>query len=388
VDLVIAADAIRREAMKAEPSRFKPSQRLWIEPFFNFLGRGFGSILLAMPWPWRRPTDLWLNRKLAGHEPEHNPALPAVTEASIKLARRVKEQTGEWPAFFVLTSHPETMGPLEWLRFELLRQGLVVAAAVAEAERPGAWFRPAPQCFLAIDPYALDTVSASVGGFYAGWMNRVFIGMDRQPSTQSWIQRHWLLKGSTYGAIVWRLLRRLRVNPILMVFSGGLPHNSRMMYTAREFVQKLGLRRWPISKREAEKRLMEILMRPVDGHRPAEEGILPHVTRAAIHNWMKELGLEEGKLAPMLEALAEEFRLAVPYRARLLNVLLKRLVQKGKPLMLMAIAHRDTMPHVAIASPCAIIREGDRVTILSSDGAAAQSWSDAHAFAQRFVNNF
>jgi len=105
---------------------------------------------------------------MGGQAPEDNPELPGVIRQCVVMAQDLRRLSGQWPAFLVATSHPETVGPLEWLRFELLRQAQLVANAVAEEEKGGRLYQPHPQCFLAIDPYALDTVPASAGGFYAG----------------------------------------------------------------------------------------------------------------------------------------------------------------------------------------------------------------------------
>ena len=356
MNLVIANDARRRQAMGWEPARYKPRQRLWIEPGFNVLGRAFGLLTELFPWPIRRRLYVNLCQKMGGHAPEANPALPQVQQHCVSLAQELKRLTGQWPAFFVLTSHPETVGPLEWLRFEILRQGQMVANAVADAETPGALYRPHPQCFLAIDPYALDTVSPAVGGFYAGWMHQIFIAWDRQLSTQSWIQRHLLLRGTGYPRIGWRLLRALRKNPVLMVLSGGLPHNARLLYAAREYVQHLQLPRWPMPKRAVEKRLMEIVMEPVEGVQPTERGEIPPPTRAALAVFLKELGTSELQIEDLLHRFAERWKPAVPHRDRLFKVLL-RLVRRGKPLMILPIGHRNQIPHVALAEPWAIYRD-------------------------------
>lgn len=394
MDIVIAADARRREVLGLEPVRFRPPQRIWIEPWFNALGRLFGVLTQGIPWRLRSRFYLYLCEKMEGHAPENNPDLPALAQRSVEMAQALKRLTGQWPAFLIATSHPETMGSLAWLRFELLRQGLLIANAVAGAEKPASLYRPHPQCFLAIDPYALDTVSPAVGGFYAGWMHQVYLAWDRQPSTQSWIQRRGLLRGSGYDRIAWRLLRRLRVNPVLMVLPGGLPHNARMLYAAREFIQKI---RHPprsqagdpgLSKRAAEKRLMEILMEPVDGVRPAEEGELPSQTQRRIRELVETLGVAPESAGGILSEFAQEWKPASPGRARLFNVLIRRLAARGQPLMILPIAHRDAPPHVKIHPPWAVYRTPEGALQAAAGALADSAPLDISSFARRFRRQF
>ncbi|MFA5976193.1 MAG: hypothetical protein WC859_08540 [Elusimicrobiota bacterium] len=348
---VIAADARRRQAMGWGQARYRPFQRVWIEPWFNVLGALAGFKSRWLPASMRQRFYFFLNRKMAGHAPEENPELPRTLSACKTLAHQLQEATGRWPAFLVLSSHPETVGPLAWLRFELLRQALVVTEAVAQGNSKF------PQCFLAIDPYALDTVSPAVGGFYAGFMKQVYLVWDRQPSTQSWIQRRVLLRGTGYDRIAWQLLRRLKRHPILMAHGGGLPYNTRMLYTAREFIQRLKPTRWPVPKRAAEKRFFEILMEAVDGVRPAEEGELPGKTRQAIQAFFSELGYSSEQATELLDQFAREWKLPVPYRQRLFQVLVQRLAARGQPLMILTASHRDTVPHVQLSEPCAIFKD-------------------------------
>ena len=100
-------------------------------------------------------------------------------------------------------------------------------------------FRSHPQCFLAIDPYALDSVSLPVSAMYAGLMHSQYLVWDRQSSTQSWLQRNGLLAGTGHQRIAWRFLEALRSDPVLMVLAGGMPPNARLFYAAREWAGAL-----------------------------------------------------------------------------------------------------------------------------------------------------
>jgi hypothetical protein len=355
INKVIAADALRRQARGERRARFKPSQRVWIEPFFNLLGLLWGQITLLLPWPLHKPYVQWVVHQMGGHTPIENPELPRRMEETVRLARDLKAKTGQWPALLVLMSHPETEGPLEWLRFEIMCQGLQVADAVIEARAPGSLYPGHPRCLLAIDPYALDTVSPAVAGFYAAWMSRIYLAYDRQPSTQSLIQKHLLLRKTDYTRIAWKLLWHLKKDtPVLMALGGGLPFNARLLYSAREFVQRLRPARWNVSKRTAQIELMEILMMPEELAPPAQAGELPQAKQQAIREALIRWGLPSQEAEGRVREFVEEFKLPVPYRARLFRVLGRRLVARGKPLILLPISHHDTPPYIQIASPVAI----------------------------------
>jgi hypothetical protein len=360
INTVIAADELRRKA-RGQPStraalalgrQGPPPERIFIEPFFNLLGYLWGEGMELLPRSLRRPLIQWLNCKMGGYKPLQNPELSSRIQETVSLAKSTKEKTGAWPALLILTSHPDTEGPHHWLRFELLRQGLQIADAVVEAEHPGNWGLIHPQCFLAIDPFALDTVSIPEGAFYGAWMHRTYMAWDRQPSTQSWIQKHILLRGTGYDRISWRLLQMLKEDvPVLMVLSGGLPYNARLLYAAREFVQRLRIRKRTISKRAAQIELMKILMTPEGDIWPADEGTITPAKGREISAAMLRWGVPKSRTAPSLRELKAEFKLPVPPRARLFHVLEERLVKKGKPLLIVRIDHVTETPYVHISAP-------------------------------------
>ena len=360
INTVIAADDLWRKARGLPPTRAAlalgrkspPPERIFIEPIFNVLGFLWGQGMRLVPLSLRRHFIQWVNCKMGGYSPAENPELPLRIKETVQLARDIKQKTAQWPALLILTSHPDTEGPYHWLRFELLRQGLKIADAVVEAEKPGAWFPSHPQCFLAIDPFALDTISVPAGAFYGAWVHRIYVAWDRQPSTQSWIQKHLLLRNTGYDRIAWRLLRTLKADiPVLMVLPGGLPYNARLLYAAREFVQRLPVERWKVAKRRAQKELMEILMTPENDVWPADRGEIPSGKRQAVLEAFTRWGLSVEQAGPALAELVEEFKLPVPHRARLFRVLKGRLIRKGKPLLVVRIDHHETPPYVQISEP-------------------------------------
>jgi hypothetical protein len=246
-----------------------------------------------------------------------------------------------------LTSHPVTVGPLAWLRFELLRQALWIADALEKAS-PRRSFRSHPQCFLAIDPYALDSVPVPVGAMYAGLMHSQYLVWDRQDSTQSWLQKNALLAGTGHNRIAWRLFDALRRHPMLMVIAGGLPANARLFYAVREWANALRDARRKLSKHEIRYRALEILSTPNQGHLPTETGAIPRETEQTLSMFLNELGYSAPEQAAQLARLAAEFKLDVPTRLRLWNVLQARLARRGTPLLVLPLNHAGESPHIRL----------------------------------------
>jgi len=382
VNLVIAADAERRRMMGMAASRYKPSQRIWIEPFFNAAGTVLGAMIRATPIRLRRRILSWLCLRIGGHTPEILPEFAGDQARAVAAAERLLRLTGQRPAVLILTTHAETLGPHAWLRFELIRQGMEIGDSIVDAGRPRLG-RPHSECFLAIDPYALDTVSPIVGGLYAGMMNRLHVVWDRQPSTQSLVQRTIFLRHTGYGGIAWRLLRKLKKGvPMLRVLGGGLPQNARLLYTAREFVQRLKLPRWPRPKRAAEAELMRILMKPEGDIRPPEHGEIPPATLATVEKWLHGLGVGASEAGGLLKGLTDEFKRSVPYRVRLLSVLLSRVAKEGKPMLIVGLSHSAVSPHVRIAPPIGVYRPAaGGIEFFSGPSGAVQPLRDLQAFA-------
>src|SRR4029077_373110 len=249
MDMVVAADVYRTQAISGDISPIlPPKRRPWLETLFNFFGLLLGQLYVFQPWPLRWRADNRVNLALSKNRTAEAADFKQMQDQIAGMARRLHHETGQWPATMALTSHPPTMGSLEWLRFEEVRLGLLLAdSVVTTAYRP--WqYHPRPECFLAIDPFALDTITTPVAGLYSGFMHRIFLVYDRQSRTQSWLQKHFFLRHTGYPYIAARLLDRLKRNiPIVRVFPGGVPHNARLLYASREFILKLPVKRWPYS---------------------------------------------------------------------------------------------------------------------------------------------
>lgn len=359
INAVARAEEDRRTALGHPPVHFITGQRGWIEPFFNLVGRVWGGLLFLLPWSRRKPFVQAVFRKLGGHAPGIHPELSEHIRSTVQLAKELRVKTGQWPALLIATSHPDTEGSDQWMRFELMAQGVAVADAVVEAQQPGKWFYAHPRCLLAIDPFALDTLSAVAAGIYAGWMHQIYLAYDRQSSTQSWLQRWVFLKKTGYPHIFWRFLRFLKTDtPILMAYGGGLPYNSRLLYGSREFVQRLPVPQWKQSKRSAQLELLQILLKPEGSIRPADKGELSPGKKPLILQAMSRWGVPTDQLELALQDFETEFKKSVPCRERLLKILYSRLVKKGKPLIILPIAHLKSSNPIVLGNGFSLDPQG------------------------------
>ena len=361
LNAVIAADDLRRKAKGMTSTRAALGvgttthswERRVIEPAFNLIGHLWAFGMTLMPAPARRPFVQWVNTKMGKYAPVDNPALRPRIDETVRMAQELQKKTGQWPVLLVMTSHPDTEGPHQWLRFEVLRQGLQIADAVVEARAPGAWYPVHPRCFLAIDPYALDTVSPlmspdSIPPGCTAFTSPGTASLRRNPG----FERNLLLRHSNYPKIAWKLLKLLKSGtPVLMAMGGGLPYNARLLYAAREFVQRLPVKRWTVSKRKAQLQLMDILMKSDGDVWPAERGEIPLGHERKIREQLSAWGLASDRADAAIEELRVEFKRIVPYRERLLRVLAHHFSSRGQPVILIAIAHSETAPHVRIGAP-------------------------------------
>jgi hypothetical protein len=350
--IVIRADGVRRQRLGIPAANESNSKRLWVEPFFNFLGLLLAQMILWIPWPKRGQAHVWVCEKMALHPPEANPALGERQNEAVRLAHELFAQYRKWPAALVVTTHPDTVGPLAWLRFELLRQGLVIANALINAA-PATRERRHAQCFLAIDPFALDSVPTPIAALYSGFIHRQYLAWDRQASTESWIQKRCLLRGAGVDRTGWRVIQALHRNPVLLAFGGGLPHNARLWYGVREWSRLL-----PAAARRAVLAdLMTIISTPQNNAVAAESGRVPADLRKRLAERLREAGLPLEKAESALAALEIAFAPEVPSRERLIQILYRRLVQRGTPVLFLPIKHAATAPHVQIGPPIAMTRD-------------------------------
>jgi len=390
-DRLVFADARRRSARGETPYRLSVAQRLIQEPFFNFIGMLVGWAWRCAPFALRRSMDLWLCQKMGGHAAEYNPSLSGRVAEAIALGERLSRETGKWPAFLFLTAHAPTEGPFQWVRFEVLRQGLIIAFDFSRAGQAAGFRMRNPECLLAVDPYALDSVPVSIGATYAAFIHQVYFAFDRQFSTQSFFQRLFFLRRTGYPWAGWRLLRRMRHGiPVLMALGGGLPVNARILYAAREFIQRLRFP-IPVPKRKAEYDWVRLL--EGQGHEdPAIDGHLAAPLQAALRGQLEQWGFSGEQARTLLDQFMAEFSWPVPYRERLWNVLLRRVAARGRGLVVVSADVAETVPHVSLGQPMGIYRSssGDILRIRGQEdrSLSGDTREAARTFSREFAGAF
>ena len=143
------------------------AQRALLEVPFNLVGMGVRLVMSLLPADTVLRFHDWLFRTLAKRESfPFDAASPAVKEAE-----RLVAELGD-PAIVALISHPPVYGDMAHMNFQLVRQAML---ALRQARG-----RPCrPRLVVAVDLFALDTISVLEEGVYAGYMGLYHLGLDR-----------------------------------------------------------------------------------------------------------------------------------------------------------------------------------------------------------------
>lgn len=393
-------------------------QRFLLEAPFNLIGLLMRGVMELLPAELVLKGHEKLFRQLAS--PRHypfDPASPAL-EASRALARRVEAETGLRPAMLALISHPPVMGEMAHLNFELVRH-----AILALRELRGEACRP--RLVVAVDPFALDTVSMATEGLYAGYMGTYHVGIDRMALERGGVSRA-LLKEAAWHRMAYRLLGLLRSGrEVGMVLSGGVPSTTRALYVTKEWLASQRAQsalksrpsealkrlldcpgfanfRAPAGAPRGAWRAMEAYLASAltgalgDGGRPelpsADTGRMTGPARQAAQDCLEALGFRPPQAQIALELLSEEVGRETPYRARFFRILAGRVLKKGTPLIFIPIAHRvGAGGEMAVAVKPAWAWTGWRGGVIKARGTglpgepSAQWEGSAEAFAARFV---
>ncbi|MBI5245883.1 MAG: hypothetical protein HY923_01780 [Elusimicrobia bacterium] len=320
-------------------------QRRWLEPATRAIGMTLAVIFEVLPADW----VVGLHNKLflhlsAGRSYPFNPASPAVRGAAA-LAARLESESGKAPALLAAISHPPVMGDLAHLNFELVRHSMLALREVRG--------RPCrPRLVVAIDPFALDTISVAEEGLYAGFMGSFHLGLDRLALGRGHLGP--LMSPHTrWDRMPLRLFRTLSEGrEVGMVLSGGVPATGRVLYGVREWAGRAralgsleGLRDDASFKRFEETappslhlpkgagRLLEAWLMT------AAAGLLPGETaESAARAALAALRVPETARATLLAELARDLARETPSRKRLFRLLAGR-VARRRPLVLLPIVH-------------------------------------------------
>jgi hypothetical protein len=329
-------------------------QRLFLEPFSRAAGMILAAVMERVPAEW---TVAFHNKLFlgltAGRTYPFDPASPAIASARA-LAARLEKDSGLAPAMLAAISHPPVMGELSHLNFELVRHAILALREVRG--------RPCrPRLVVAIDPFALDTISVLEEGLYAGFMGSFHIGLDRlalgrgHPGPLMSPQTRW-------DRMPLRLFRSLAEGQeIGMVLSGGVPATGRVLYGVREWAYRaraagplhgdparaLACLRADASFARFEKAAVLSIHLPRGPWRLLEAwlmlaaaGLLPDETaESAARSALSCLQVPEESRAALLAELASDMTRETPARRRLFRLLVGR-VARRRPLVLIPVIHR------------------------------------------------
>lgn len=410
--LAIIARAHERELARANQTlpRKGALQRLLLEA--PIVAAGVGASLLMRLLP--ADLVLRLHERVFGalaspHSYPFDPASPALARAR-DLAGRIARESGREPALFALISHPPVMGELAHLNFELVRHAMLALRGIRG--------RPCrPRLVVAIDPFALDTLSIVEEGLYAGLMGHYHLGLDRMAYGRNAASR-WLLRGMAWDRMPGRLIRVLSGGGELgMVLAGGVPSTTRALYGLREWLSRVRrlsplkgrpgevaarLRRDPaFSRFEAAQgvalgpsvwRVLEAwAMSGLTGAFAASgegsgaaAGRLDPAARESLARTLSVLDLPSGKAEAAIQEFEGELSRETPYRFRFFRILAGR-VLKRRPAVLLPVVHRLGSPHrIELREPwaCLSYAEG-RLGLRAPDG--GESRLPLEDFVLRFV---
>jgi len=369
--------------------------RLFLEPLTRAVGMFLAEVLELLPPDWGVAfhNKLFLHLTAERTYP-FDAASPAIVAARA-LTARLEKESGKTPALLAAISHPPVMGDLAHLNFELVRHSTLALREVRG--------RPCrPRLVVAVDPFALDTISVLEEGLYAGFMGSYHLGIDRLalgrghpgPAMSPWTR--WdLMPHRLFGSLG-------RGQEIGMVLSGGVPATGRVLYGAREWAAHARAAGTIKSPAEALKRLraepsFEAFERaapiplPRGAWRQLEAwlmacaaGLLPgQSAEAAGAAALSALGAPEAGRSALLSELSSDMTRETPARRRLFRLLVGR-VARRRPLILLPIAHRTAPLGVTEREAWGVVWAGTGRARVVRDGRPDEVMT-AEALAARFT---
>ncbi|HAH08421.1 MAG TPA: hypothetical protein DCM05_18155 [Elusimicrobia bacterium] len=340
----------------------------------NLAGRAVeGAARLCPPGPFFAFFDRVL-RSIAG---AHG-GLPFDEEGMRRAERthaEVLKTVRTPPALLCLMSHPLVNEEETGLGVEMSRHALL---ALRRLRGPDS----RPLLMVGVDLFALDTLGAAAEQFYAGFMGHYHLGLDRQAHLRGPLGRRLMAKTAWTSAAA-RIEKALREGgELAMALAGGVPVTSRILYAAREAVNRLCRERpgsRPLAQalsllereepfrellrsgtaagglRRSAWRLMELwlcetLTRP-RAYALAERGELCEPACRAFLACARALGWPEEAARARLSVLQEEFVRETPWRARFFRFLAARVLSRGRPVFLLPLRHRTRPLRLEFLAP-------------------------------------
>jgi len=332
------------------------AQRALLEPFSRAAGMILAAVMERLPADWSVAFHDMLFLHLSAGRAYPFDAGSAVIADARALAARLERESGKAPALLAAISHPPVMGDLAHLNFELVRHALLALRATRG--------RPCrPRLVVAVDPFALDTISVLEEGLYAGFMGSFHLGIDRlalgrgHPGPRMSPQTRW-------DRMPLRLMRTLAEGgEVGIVLSGGVPSTGRVLYAAREWARRalaasalrsepsraLACLRGDVSYSRFEQAASSLISLPKQPWRlldawlmTAAAGLLPGETAdSAARAVLACLKVPDASRAALLAELSVDMARETPARRRLFRLLVGRVVRR-RPLVLLPVVHRTS----------------------------------------------
>ncbi|MBI5884182.1 MAG: hypothetical protein HZB91_13890 [Elusimicrobia bacterium] len=407
--IIIRADE-RRVARDGLPVQVKSAfQRVLLEALLNLVGRGLSFAARAIPASWMfQAHDAGL-RGLVGSS-QHPFDRSGRLERAADLLRQAEAETGMRAAILAIISHGPVHGRFAYMNLELVRHAGWVLRQMRGACRP--------RLVIAVDPFALDTVSVAEEALYAGFMGHYHLGIDRAAFSRGALSS-LALRCTAWHRMPFRLLKGLSAGgEFAMALAGGVPATTRGRYVVREWLCRMRkerpsasepsdvlarLRRIPafhgfeeahpewIHPRSVWRRMEAWLMASLEepclsdrGPSSAETGILDGPAKAAARGCLEAFGSAEEPRARGLAALEEELSRETPYRERFFRLVASRVLGRGRPVVFVPVIHHtDGEGGVALGDPWAWLSLG-RGTISARDGTGREWQGSAAGFGTLF----
>lgn len=347
--LTIAIDLDRQLYSKSlPPNRFFSSLLLPFQIVLDLLGMLIGLIGIRLANP---KTANALTAFIAQYKTHWNPqSFSSQTGQNINLTKKLienfKTKTGKQPVVLLLSSHPKTSADESYLLGDLVYQGIQIITKIF----PSSKF----QLLQAIDGFALDTLPWYMGSLYAGAIAAGHLAVDRLPDSRNFTEK-LIFRRTHYSSSAFRILKSLKnKKSVFVALSGGVVHNSRVLYVCKEWAQRiffLGRRNKP--KHWVEMQICSMLTGALSC--ACVTGKLSIMEKEKLQNFLDQAGIKDPERSRQIQELEEELTLNTPYRLRLFKILFQRLCSRKIPLLILPLKH--TPEKKIIFSPGVLITD-------------------------------
>ncbi|MBI4218072.1 MAG: hypothetical protein HY610_03040 [Elusimicrobia bacterium] len=388
----------RRLYGKPEPPSPSLGIQNYLRFFLNLIGFFLGFFFLRLTPPAvsnRLSSFVSLfksSRKVSNFSQENQSAL----EESRALIHRCRKNFGLNPCVLILTTHPKTSTSESHLLGEMFRCAVQITDRVSPCSKI--------KLVQAIDSFALDTIPLVAGDIYSGLMRASHLAMDRLPTERTTFQK-LLFQRSHYRRTLFEIVKALKQKHVVCIALGGaVVHNARLLYSAKEFAQKIHrLSLTQPHSRTSHRHSREsgnperdvsriVLIRQVTSLLSGEkatgctQGILSQDEKKGLVSILSRMGLSQESLQKEIHDFENELRLETPYRLRFFRVLLGRICGRKTPLILLPLSHFNAGQIVLNAAELVLSFDSKTEKIIRLNKEGAEETEPLTEFVQRFVS--